>query len=268
MILRQLLHQDPVVAASYLIGCGGKGVAAVIDPVAESRVYLDLATTFGTRIAFVVDTHLHADHASTGRELAAECGAEYVLHQSATPAYPFRTVAEGDQLVIGNVTLEVLHLPGHTPEHLGLVAVDRTRSDRPWLVFTGHTLMVGDMGRTELASSADEGARQLYQSASKLRALPDDVVVLPGAVAGSVCGRGLSGTPQSTVGFERSANRAFSIIDQATFVDYMLRDIPPRPANAEEHRRTNLGLPSQRPAVSAAPEPAAASDSGASASRT
>jgi hydroxyacylglutathione hydrolase len=162
------------------------------------------------------------------------------LHASAEPEYVFRAVEDGEQLFVGNVSLGVMHLPGHTPEHLGLLIVDRTRGERPWLVLTGHTLMVGDMGRTELASSAEEGARALYGSARKLRALPDDVIVLPGAFAGSVCGRGLSGTPMSTIGFERHTTLAFQVDDEREFVGLMLRETPPRPPRAEEMRAANM----------------------------
>jgi len=244
MILRQLLHHDPVIAASYVIGCVGKGAAAVVDPVAEPAAYLEITAELGTKIHFVVDTHLHADHVSTGRALAERAGAEYVLHASAGANYPFRAVQEGDVLDVGNVALNVLHLPGHTPEHIGLLVVDRTRGERPWLVLTGHTLMVGDMGRTELASSAEDGARALFASARRLRALSDDVLVLPGAFAGSVCGRGLSGNPLSTIGFERRANRAFRIDEEETFVALMLRDTPPRPARADEIRTANMAADS------------------------
>jgi len=132
-------------------------------------------------------------------------------------------------------------VPGHTPEHIALVVTDRTRAPEPWLVFTGHTLMVGDMGRTELATSAEDGARALFESARRLQALPDHVQGLPGAFSGSVCGRGLSGTPVSTIGFERRYNRAFAIDDREAFVALMLRDVPPRPPDAERNRRVNAG---------------------------
>ena len=240
MILRQLLHTEPVIAVSYLIGCSGKGVAAVIDPVEAPETYLDLAEGFGTPIRFVIDTHLHADHLSTGRALAARAAAAYVLHSSAAADPPFHGVDDGDTLAVGNVTLRVLHLPGHTPEHIGLVVTDQTRGDRPWFVITGHTLMVGDMGRTELASTADVGARDLFRSAQQLKSLPDDVIVLPGAFAGSVCGRGLSGTPVSTIGFERHVNRTFSIGDEKTFVEFMQRDTPPPPPLAQQIRTANM----------------------------
>jgi hydroxyacylglutathione hydrolase len=243
MILRQYLHTDPVIAASYLFGCGGHAAGMVADPVGEPERYLEAAAAMGLRLRYVIDTHVHADHLSAGRELAAAAGAEYILHASAGARFPFRGVEDGDVLPLGNVDARVLHLPGHTPEHLALVVTDRTRGPDPWFVLTGHTLMVGDMGRTELASSAEAGARALFRSAERLRALPDYLEVLPGAFAGSVCGRGLSGKPTSTIGFERRFNRAFSLVDEEPFVRLMLQEIPPRPERAREIRAANLGLP-------------------------
>ena len=232
MILRQYLHTEPVIAASYLFGCGGHAAGAVVDPVGEPERYLEAAAAGGLRLRYVIDTHVHADHLSAGRELAEAAGAEYILHASAGARFPFRAVEDGDVLPLGNVEARVLHVPGHTPEHLALVVTDRTRGPEPWFVLTGHTLMVGDMGRTELASSAEAGARALFRSAERLRALPDYLEVLPGAFAGSVCGRGLSGKPTSTIGFERRFNRAFSLMDEEPFVRLMLQEIPPRPERA------------------------------------
>lgn len=240
MILRQFLHQDPI-AASYLFGCVGKSAAAVVDPVGEIEPYLGLADRHGMRIRYVIDTHLHADHLSPGRELAAMAGAEYVLHADAPAEYPFRGVGDGEVLELGNVGVRVLHTPGHTPEHVSLLVTDRTRADEPWIVFTGHTLMVGDMGRTELASSAEEGAAALFESAERLRALPDHLGVFPGAYSGSVCGRGLSGHASSSLGFERRYNRAFRVTDREEFLRLMREDVPPRPPRAEEIRARNLG---------------------------
>ena len=193
-------------------------------------------------IKYVVDTHVHADHVSSGLELARAANAEYALHESAGAAYDFRALRDGDRLELGNVLLDVLHVPGHTPEHIALLVTDRTRSAEPWLVFTGHTLMVGDMGRTELATTAEEGARALFESAVRLRRLSDYIAILPGAFSGSVCGRGLSGNPMSTIGFERRFNRAFGIRDRDAFIQYMLRDTPPRPPDAERVRARNLGM--------------------------
>ena len=242
MILRQYLHTDPVIATSYLFGCGGHAAGAVVDPVGEPDRYLEAAAAVGLRLRYIIDTHVHADHLSPGRELAAAAGAEYILHASSGAHFPFRAVEDGDVLSFGNVDARVLHLPGHTPEHLALVVTDRTRGPEPWFVFTGHTLMVGDMGRTELASSAEAGAHALFRSAERLRMLPDYLEVLPGAFAGSVCGRGLSGKPSSTIGFERRFNRAFSVVEEEPFVQLMLQEVPPRPERAEEIRAANLGL--------------------------
>ena len=193
MILRQFLHSDPV-AASYLFGCGGKASAAVVDPVGDIAPYIEAARATGMRILYVVDTHIHADHISAGRALAEATGAEYVLFEGAEAGFSFRRVKDGEVLELGNVMATVMHTPGHTPEHLSLLVTDRTRSTEPWFVLTGHTLMVGDLGRTELASSAEDGARALYASVRRLKELPDHIEVLPGAYSGSVCGRSLSGS--------------------------------------------------------------------------
>lgn len=192
-------------------------------------------------IKCVIDTHVHADHLSTGRELAEAANAPHVLHESVSAAFAFHPVRDGDRLELGNTVIEIMHLPGHTPEHIGLLVSDRVRAQEPWVVVTGHTLMVGDMGRTELASSARDGALALFDSAQRLKALPDYIEVLPGAFSGSVCGRGLSGKPTSTIGFERRFNRAFAIEEREQFVEAMLRDIPPQPPNASANRAANLG---------------------------
>ena len=243
MILRQFLHRDPV-AVSYLLGCVGKGLAAIVDPVYPIEPYLDAAVAFGTPIRLVIDTHLHADHRSAGRELAAAVGADYALHASAETGFTFRVLKDGERIELGNVALDVLHTPGHTPEHISLLVTDRTRAPEPWCVLTGHTLMVGDVGRTELASEAASGARTLFESLNRLKALPEHIEVLPGAVAGSVCGRGLSGKPVSTIGFERRYNAAFAITEAERFVTFMLENIPPAPPEAAELRAANAGLPS------------------------
>ena len=131
---------------------------------------------------------------------------------------------------------------GHTPEHISLVVTDHARTDEPWLVVTGHTLMVSAMGRTELATSAEKGAKALFSSAEKLRRLPDHIGVFPGAFAGSVCGKGLSGNPSSTIGFERLHNRAFGLENEDEFIKLMLEDVPVPPHDAERIRARNLGV--------------------------
>ena len=214
----------------------------MVDPVGDIARYLKNSEEGNVAIRYVIDTHMHADHISNGRELAEAAGAEYVLLAGTETNYTFRGVEDGEILHMGNTEVEVLHTPGHTPEHVSLVVTDHTRADEPWLVLTGHTLMVSDMGRTELATSAEEGARALFESAQKLRKLPDHIGIFPGAFSGSVCGRGLSGNPSSTIGFERRHNRAFTLENEEEFIQLMLDDIPDPPANAKRIRATNLGL--------------------------
>ena len=241
MILRQYLHSDPV-GASYLLGCAGRATAAVVDPVGDIERYRNAANETGMRIRYVIDTHLHADHISSARQLSEATGAEYVLFKDAEVSFPFRGVEDGEVLELGNVTIKVLHTPGHTPEHISVLISDRTRSDEPWFALTGHTLMVGDLGRTELASSAEEGARALFGSVQRLKALPDYLEVLPGAYSGSVCGRSLSGKPASTIGFEKRHNKAFGMEDEGEFVRTMIADVPPPPPQAAQLRAINSGM--------------------------
>ena len=242
MLFRQYLDKEPVIATSYLFGCPTEGIGAVVDPIGDIARYLKNSEEGNVAIRYVIDTHMHADHISNGRELAKAAGAEYVLLAGTETNYTFRGVEDGEILHMGNTEVEVLHTPGHTPEHVSLVVTDHARADEPWLVLTGHTLMVSDMGRTELATSAEEGARALFESAQKLRKLPDHIGIFPGAFSGSVCGRGLSGNPSSTIGFERRHNRAFTLENEEEFIQLMLDDIPDPPANAKRIRATNLGL--------------------------
>ena len=240
MILRQFLHTDPV-GISYLFGCGGRAVGAVVDPVADPRTYLQVSAEAGLKIDYVIDTHVHADHISTGRALADAADAWYVLSANADVAIPFEGVRDGQEIELGNVRIKVLHTPGHTPEHICLLVTDRTRADEPWFVVTGHTLMIGDLGRTELAVTAEQGAKDLFRSAQRLRAMPDYLQMLPGAYAGSVCGRSLSASPISTLGFEKRHNKAFRIDNETEFIKFMMTDIPPAPPGAAELRAANAG---------------------------
>jgi glyoxylase-like metal-dependent hydrolase (beta-lactamase superfamily II) len=239
MIFRQFLHRSPI-GASYLFGCGGKGQSVVVDPFADIAPYLQASRETGMRIVHVIDTHVHADHISGGRALANATGASYLVHRSAA-VEGGTGIEDREELAVGNVSIRILHTPGHTPEHVSLLVTDHTRGGEPWFVLTGHTLMVGDMGRTELATSADAGARALFDSAVRLRDLPDYVEVWPGAFAGSVCGRRLSGKTATTIGFERRFNHAFRTVEREAFVAAMLQDIPAPPPNADATRARNLG---------------------------
>ncbi len=178
MILRQFLHTTPTVAASYLVGCGGKGVSAVIDPLGDVDLYLRASEEHGMTIRYVIDTHVHADHLSVGRSLAEAAGAQYVLGPGVDPAFPVTTVRDGEELELGNVVIRVVHTPGHTPEHISLLVIDRTRGPEPWCVFTGHTLMVGDMGV--------QNSRPIRE-----RAIPARATRLRKRVSGSVFGLGV-----------------------------------------------------------------------------
>ncbi|MGB3745496.1 MAG: MBL fold metallo-hydrolase [Xanthobacteraceae bacterium] len=179
---------------------------------------------------------------SCGRALSKAAGAQYVLFGDSDVAFLFSGVREDDVLGLGNVAIRVMHTPGHTPEHISLLVTDRTRSDEPWFALTGHTLMVGDLGRTELATNAEDGARDLYRSAQRLKTLPDYLEILPGAYSGSVCGRSLSGKSISTIGFEKRHNKAFAIEDEDAFVLAMLSEVPPAPPQAARIRAINSGM--------------------------
>ena len=242
MIFRQFLHTTPI-GASYLFGCGGQGQCVVVDPFVDPfediEPYVDASRETGMRIMHVMETHVHADHRSGGRALAEASGARYLVHEAVEGREDAR-LKDAQEVTVGNVTIRVLHTPGHTPEHVSLLVTDRTRGSEPWFILTGHTLMVGDMGRTELATNAEVGANALFETAARLRALPDHVEVWPGAFAGSICGRRLSGKAASTIGFERRFNRAFATEERNAFVQLMLADIPPRPENADHIRAENL----------------------------
>jgi hydroxyacylglutathione hydrolase len=214
----------------------------VCDPIDEPQLYQSVAEANGVKIRYVIDTHVHADHISGGRKLAELAGANYVLHASAGARYLFHPVNQGDILDLGNVQIQVLHTPGHTPEHICLLVVDKTRGPEPWFLLSGHSLMIGDLGRTELASNAEDGARAMFRSTQRLKALEDYIELLPGAFSGSVCGRSLSGKPMSTIGFERRFNKAFLIKDEDEFVRNMMENIPAPPPNAATIRAVNLGL--------------------------
>ena len=240
MILRPYYYYDRGCAA-YLLGCGTLGRCAVVDARADDvKAYAEFATSKGMRITHVIDTHIHADHRSGGRELAQRTGAHYCLHESADVGIRFTPLRDGDDIELGNTHLKVLHTPGHSPESICLVVTDRRRGSDPWFVLTGDTLFVGAVGRPDLPGRARENAAELFTSLhDKLLTLPGDLEIHPGHFSGSLCGAGLSGKPTSTIAFERRWNPMLSL-DRDTFID-ALADVPAKPEEMEQILAFNRG---------------------------
>lgn len=228
--------------AAYVLGCGGLGKCAVVDPqLHRVRDYMELAASKGMAITQVIDTHLHADHRSGGPELARRTGAPYRLHAAADAALPFEPLVDGEEIELGNTRLRVLHTPGHTAESVCILVTDLRRGPEPWMVLTGDTLFSGATGRPDLPGDCAAGAALLHEHLHRaLLTLPDHVEVHPGHFAGSACGKGMSGKPSSTIGFERRWNAALSL-DRAAFV-LAAADVPPKPAEMEAILAFNRGI--------------------------
>ena len=232
MILRQFLY-EPTACASYLFGCTTHGTLAVVDPHAELvQAYVDAAEARGDIIA-VFETHVQADHVSGLPELVAASGATAYLPAGARVDFPHHALEDGERVELGNTVVTAMSTPGHAPVHHAFVVADRRRgTDQPWLVFTGDSLLVNDVGRPDLHAGGDDPrplALQQHASIARLMNLPDHVVVYPSHYGGSVCGRGLSGNPISSIGFERLHNRALEHAGAAEFADALLEDLPPAP---------------------------------------
>ena len=242
MFFRQLSTKEATL--SYFFGCGSCHVAVAVDPVlGDEDWFLAEAKKQDVKITHVIDTHVHADHYSGGRALAEKCGGLYCLHESNADrlSFPFEALRDRQHIVVGNVVVEVIHTPGHTPDSICLAVTDKRRGDAPWFVLTGDTVFVGAVGRPDLAGKEKEMASVLFDSLHKrIFTLPGEVELYPGHTSGSVCGAGISGKPGSTLAFEKRWNPLLSM-ERDAFVTSLTREIPPRPAEMDRWLAANLG---------------------------
>jgi hydroxyacylglutathione hydrolase len=236
MLLRPFLN-DAGSCASYLFGCTTHSKLAIVDAHVDLvDEYLEAAAAVGAPIVAVFETHVQADHVSGLPGLVERTGATAYLPAGAGVEFPHVALADGEAVELGNTIVAAIATPGHAPAHHAYTVADRRRgTEEPWLVFSGDSLLIGDVGRPDLhvAGDARGQARALHASLRKLLALPDHVVLHPSHYGGSVCGRGLSGNPFSSIGFERAHNPLLSIADPDTFAEALLADMPPRPLEQE-----------------------------------
>src|SRR5438552_13439620 len=223
--------------ASYVVASRQSHEAAIVDPSIDTEQYVALLNERDFTLRYAIDTHVHADHVSGARRLAASHGAELCLHESARVTYPFRGLADGEELPLGQLRLRVLHTPGHRAELISLLIVNPIRSPEPSMVLTGDCLLVGDVGRPDFGGG-DAGAQ--YDSLTRLLRLPDWVAVFPGHFEGP-CGKGMCGRPSTTLGFERLYN-PLARLDRTQFVARLTQGVPPRPLNMTAIEATNRGL--------------------------
>ena len=239
---------------SYLIGCAAHKVAIVIDPNRDVQQYIDAAKAEGATIAHVTETHIHADFLSGARELAAKTGATLYLSDEGDADWKYAFAAAdhatllhgGDHITVGNIDFEVLHTPGHTPEHISFLVTDGAVADEPIAAVTGDFIFVGDVGRPDLLEKAanikgtmEAGAKQLWASLEKFRARPDYLQIWPGHGAGSSCGKGISAIPHSTLGYEKRFNWAFQAKNEADFTANVLSGQPDPPKYFSEMKKLN-----------------------------
>ena len=253
MIIRNL-YDDKLAQASYLIGCGATGDAMVIDPTRGADLYVKLAASLGLKIIAVTETHIHADYLSGSRELAAATGAKIYLSDEGGSDWIYGyandpnvvLVRDKARISIGNISFEVWHTPGHTPEHISFLLTDHPVSSVPHSLFAGDCIFVGDVGRPDLleraaniAGTMELGARTLFRTLSKFKDLPDSLLVWPGHGSGSACGKSLGGSPVTTLGYERQSNWAFKISSEDKFVDEILSGQPEPPLYFKEMKFRN-----------------------------
>lgn len=253
MLLRYL-YDTNLAQASYLVGCQRTGEALVVDPNRETARYLEVAEREGLRITAVTETHIHADFLSGARQLAARAGARLLLSDEGGPdwlyGFEHEGLRDGGTFMVGNVRIQVMHTPGHTPEHLAFLLTDTANADEPMGLFTGDFLFVGDIGRPDLletaagvAATKEPSARTLFRSLQKVRGLPDWLQVWPGHGAGSACGKALGAVPSTTLGYELRFNWAFGIEDENEFVRQVLKGQPEPPRYFAEMKRINRDGP-------------------------
>lgn len=242
------IHDVGLGCSSFVIGDETTGQAFVVDPLGSegAESYVMTLQDLGLNLVSVIETHVHADHLSAARDLAAMSGAPMVLSRHAPAVFPFHPVADGDALDAGAVRALVWETPGHTPDSISLIISDRTRGGDPWVVLSGDSLFVGDVGRPDLADASpvaiEAASKAQFQSVRRLMTLPDYTEVWPAHYGSSPCG-GLfmSRKPQSTIGYERRHNRALQIEDYGAFLDYQRRLVKPAPSEASQIRGRNLG---------------------------
>ena len=245
MLLRYF-YDERLAQASYLIGCARTGEAMVVDPARDVTQYLEAAQREGLRITHVTETHIHADFVSGSRELAARTDATIYLSDTGPAEWKYGyahqpnvvLVNDGDTWSVGNIHVEVLATPGHTPEHISFLITDTANADAPIGIFTGDFLFVGDVGRPDLlekaagmAGTAESGARAQFASVQKIRAMDDYLQVWPAHGAGSACGKALGAIPSSTLGYEKRFNPAFRFgaDEESAFVRWLLDGQPEAP---------------------------------------
>ena len=260
----QHVYDKTLAQASYFIGCQKEGVALVIDPKRDVDTYLEIAKQNKMKITHIAETHIHADFLSGSRELAALTGAKLYLSDEGGPGweYEFEHVGlkDGDHFMVGNLKIDVLHTPGHTPESISFLLTDMPASTKPVMLFTGDFVFVGDVGRPDLLEEAagmigtkEVGAEQMYRSIKKFNALDDYIQVWPGHGAGSACGKALGAVPSSTVGYEKIRNWAFQYEkDEKGFVKYLLEDQPEPPKYFAMMKKLNKVA---RPLLTEVPKP-------------
>jgi glyoxylase-like metal-dependent hydrolase (beta-lactamase superfamily II)/rhodanese-related sulfurtransferase len=235
MYFKQILDEENG-CASYLIASRESREAAIVDPSADQAQYDALLAARGFRLRYVIDTHVHADHISLARALAAAHGAELCLHEAAAVNYPYRALHDGEELPLGELRLRVWHTPGHRPELVSILVIDPARSAEPAMVLTGDSLLAGDVGRPDFGGG---DAAQQFASIARLLQLPDGVAVFPGHFEGP-CGKSMSGQPSTTMGYERLSNPMLRL-EREAFVEALNSGVPPRPLNMAAIEATNRG---------------------------